>query len=639
MYYQQGNSLKKWRRIRAVNIVLVVLLFCLFGTAVNGMAESSSDFMVFQQDDEVQDAKDYVPGEILVIYKADTLVSRQEKPEEAYYVQSDENRFILDEDDTGYDAQAQIIVVDVGEEEAAIVEYMQNPEVLYAQPNYLYYCSAVVPTDPAYATKQKVNMQLIKAEDGWSITKGTSTVTIAVIDTGINLKHEDLIGTWDKQANTINADITVDDSSVSDVYGHGSHVAGIIVAQMNNGKGIAGIAPACRVMPIKAGVAGYSSVSLERAIRYAVDNGADVINLSIGGKNFDQLLFDACNYAETKGVVIVASTGNDNQDTHEYPASYPTVIGVTAVDSSGNKMPFNYNTSVKLAAPGKAIYSAYYTTASSYVTADGTSMATPVVAGICGLIIGKNPGITPDEVRQILYSTAQDRGDKGYDVHYGYGIVNMYAALMAKPEKSDSFEPNNGYSQAAQLALGTEIGAKLSYADDSDVYTFSIEDESEVTVCITAPKDLAIFEPYLVSKDSDAPQELFTVQLMKSEALKTIYPGNTYEQSFELSPGTYYVSLSAAERGTFSNEEYKLTINSKETKTRTLYGDIFADGVIDSKDLTLLSQYLASWPLELLTDFNFEAADTFADGVIDTKDAVKLAQYLANWTVVLGVND
>ena len=560
MNFKQESSHYSLLRFRCVSLVLVVFLCCFFSLAAYGFAENQFDVTVFDLESEEQESMDYVPGEILVVYKADALDSVQAAPGNLY-VQSEVNAQF--ENDAVYDPQVQIVSVEAGEEEAEILEYMKDPEVLFAQPNYVYQCLDVIPSDPFYKTYQQTYMQLINAEKGWSITKGDSAVTIAVIDTGINLAHEDLSGVCVKQANTIEEVITFDDAFLNDVSGHGTHVAGIIAAQMNNALGVTGIAPGCKIMPIKAGEYNFTSAAVDRAIRYAVHNGADVISMSLGGESFDPYLLNACYFAEENGVVVLVAAGNDNRTTYEYPASNPTVIGVTGVDHSGNSANFTRNASVKVAAPGKDIYSTYINGSNSYKLSGGTSQATPMVAAVCGLIISKHPGITPDEVRQMLYSTARDAGTKGYDVVFGYGILDMYAVLQTTPVKSDRFEPNNVYGLATPIASRSETNANFLYADDVDVYQFSIDATTELKISVTAPKNLAITEPYLISQSSAVLKDLFSYRRENSRALQTIAADSTFEKTYTLAPGTYFISMSAVNRGTFSSEEYKLVLNHK----------------------------------------------------------------------------
>ena len=634
MDYKQSINYYSRIRFRIVSVVLIILLCCLFSVSAYGLTENQSDGMISGQESTALETMDYVPGEILVVYKAAATDNEQAATGNIYRSNElDPQTESIDENNTNM----QIVTVEAGEEEAEIAAFMKDPHVLYAQPNYLYQCSEVVPSDPLYIRYQQTYMQLIKAEQGWDITKGNSAVTIAVIDTGINLGHEDLAGVCYKQANTIENIITYDDASLNDVRGHGTHVAGIIAAQMNNGLGGAGVAPGCKIMPIRAGVNDFTSVAIDRAIRYAVNNGADVINMSLGGTAFDKILLEACYFAEENGVVVLVAAGNNNSTAFEYPASNPTVIGVTGVEAAGNSAGFTHNVSVKVAAPGRNIYSTYIGGSNAYTLSGGTSQASPMVAAVCGLIISQHPGITTDEVRQILYSTAQDAGTKGYDVIFGYGIVNMFAALQTNPVKSDSFEPNNVNGLATPIASRSEITANFRYADDVDVYQFSIDTAAELKISVTAPSDLAVIEPYLIPRSTTVWRDLFSYRRSNPLKLKTITAGSTFEKTYTLEPGDYFISMSADTRGTFSSRDYKLVLYSEEIKPKILYGDVFADGEINSKDLTLLAQYLAGWPFDLSMDLlNLEAADVYVDGVIDTKDVVKLAQYLAGWTVVLG---
>ena len=557
------------QQFRWLSFVLVLSL--LFGISSYAMAAPQSKRVSIREEKTTLKKADYVPGEIIVVYKKDADSGTQKSGGNYSAMRNKKNSSKPKGKEIGVDTETRMITVNAGEEEAQIEEYLQDPDVLYAQPNYQYQCLDIVPNDPLYAANQQNFMRLIQAEKGWEISKGNASVIIAVIDTGITLNHEDLEGVFVNQANTIESTISHDDASVKDEHGHGTRMAGIIAAQMDNNKGITGIAPDCRIMPIKAGRFGFESDDVCRAIRYAVDNGAAVINMSIGGYYFDQMLLDACNYAEENGVIVVAAAGNADFSTgdktrYEYPASNPSVIAVSGVDENGNTANYTYNASVKVAAPAKQVYSTH--TTGSYVSASGTSLATPMVAAVCGLIISNNPGITTDQVKQILYSTAQDKGASGYDVVYGYGILNMFGALSQTPESTDAFEPNNVNKLATPILTRSSTAAKLSYGDDIDVYRFSVDTKSELTVSISTPINIITTVPCVAPAGGGVPTDLYTLQQNKSNLLKTIQSGTSPSKTtYTLEPGTYYISITAAKRGEFSDKEYQLVLSNPADRT------------------------------------------------------------------------
>ena len=286
------------------------------------------------------------------------------------------------------------------------------------------------PNDPYYGIFQW-NLPQIRAPQAWDLVTGTASVGIAVVDTGVDYYHPDLASSrlW------LGYDFANDDSDPMDDHGHGTHVAGIAAANTNNGIGVAGVCWGCDILAVKVlGADGSGSVSwVASGIRYAADWGAawgkrTVINLSLGGPDDVAVLRDAVAYARSKGALIVAAAGNDNTSAPFYPAAYPGVIGVSAVDDNDQKAWFsNYGPYVDLAAPGVDILSTI--PSNDYGWASGTSMAAPHVAGVAGLLWSIRPMFTADQVCEGLLRTAADLGPPGRDDFYGYGRVDAYAAV------------------------------------------------------------------------------------------------------------------------------------------------------------------------------------------------------------------
>jgi thermitase len=326
------------------------------------------------------------------------------------------------------------VAVESGRELETIAALRQNPNVLYAEPNYIAYAFDTIPDDPDYGSQW--GLPKIDAPAAWDITTGGSDVTIAVVDTGIDLGHPDLscFGKLTSGWDFVNNDAIPDDD-----FGHGSHVAGIAAACTNNGIGVAGVAWGARLMPVKVldanGIGSYEDVA--NGITYAVDHGADIINLSLGGSESSTTLADAVQYADDHGVLVVSAAGNCAQGGSQcgnlvnpliYPAAYPTTLAVAATDSNDNWAYFSeYRPYVDVAAPGVSIYSTWKN--DSYTSLQGTSMATPYVAGLAALIWSFDPSLTRDQVRTIIQSTADDLGAPGKDDYFGYGRINARRAL------------------------------------------------------------------------------------------------------------------------------------------------------------------------------------------------------------------
>ncbi|WP_225228949.1 S8 family peptidase [Bacillus sp. PS06] len=282
------------------------------------------------------------------------------------------------------------------------------------------------PNDALYKRYQW-NLPMIQAESGWGISRGAEDIRIAVLDTGVDLDHPDLVGRLTKGYN-----IVADTNKPEDDNGHGTHVAGIIASVTNNEEGVAGITWFNPIMPVKVmGNEGYgSSFDIANGIKWATDNGADIINMSLGNYRDSDLLHDAIKYAYDHDVIVIAASGNDNSNHPSYPAAYPEVLSVSAVDYQGNKASFsNYGDYVDITAPGVHIPSTYLE--SQYAALSGTSMATPHVAALAGLIKSVQPELKNIEVMDIIKSTSIDLGPKGHDQYFGEGLINVSAALEA----------------------------------------------------------------------------------------------------------------------------------------------------------------------------------------------------------------
>ena len=275
----------------------------------------------------------------------------------------------------------------------------------------------------------------------WAITKTTfgamwpgsvgAGVTIAVVDTGVDASHPDLAGRVLPGCRFLNTGST-GQLGANDDYGHGTHVAGIAAALTDNGRGIEGAAPGARILPVKVldgQGQGYSS-DIANGVVWAANNGAQVINLSLGGPSAGTAMAAAIGYARLHGVTVVAAAGNSALDGNApmYPGASPGVIGVAAVDSNMQHATFsNTGSYIDLAAPGVGIISTV--PGGSYASWSGTSMATPYVAAAAAIVKAARPACTPDGVEARLESGATDLGAAGRDDSFGLGLVNPLRAL------------------------------------------------------------------------------------------------------------------------------------------------------------------------------------------------------------------
>lgn len=268
-------------------------------------------------------------------------------------------------------------------------------------------------------------------------------VIVAVVDTGVRLDHPDLASRLVGPGR----DFVSGHADANDDHGHGTHVAGSIGAATGNGTGIAAVAPEARILPVKvlAASGNGSYAAIASGIRYAADNGARVINMSLGGPCAgDQILPQAIQYATSKGVVVIAAAGNSNTGQAQCPASLPGVIGVSATDPNDQKASFsNFGVNAKIAAPGTAIRSTVPTSGgqmshpSGYNDAQGTSMAAPHVAGVAALVIAANPAFSVQQVTDRLLQTADNIGQPSL----GAGRVNALRAVGSAPAPTPGPSP------------------------------------------------------------------------------------------------------------------------------------------------------------------------------------------------------
>lgn len=302
----------------------------------------------------------------------------------------------------------------------------------YIEANYIYTIDAL-PDDPQY--NKQWNFRAINIEQAWNETKGAG-VTVAVIDTGVSevpdLKLTKFVDGYD---------FVNDKDDASDDNGHGTHVAGTIAQSTNNGYGVAGIAYEASIMPLKvlSGSGGGTIADIAEAIKFAADNGADIINMSLGGGGDSNMMKEAIEYAHNKGVTIVAAAGNEGRNAASYPARYPKVISVAATDATGQKASYsNFGAGVDLAAPGgsgtdeagRIIQNTINpaTGETVFVGFQGTSMAAPHVAGVAALI--RSTGVdSSEEILDILQQSSRQVSEDHLN-HYGAGHLDANAAVQ-----------------------------------------------------------------------------------------------------------------------------------------------------------------------------------------------------------------
>lgn len=335
--------------------------------------------------------------------------------------------------------------------EGLIKLLQKNPLVESVEPNHRVYIQNI-PDDPKFS--QQWNLKILNLKKTWKKNKGNNSVTVAVLDTGILTKHPDLKGNLTSGYDFIDNDNDPTDTSAT--FSHGTHVAGIIGALTDNSQGIAGINWQVKIMPVRvigpAGNGGYDK--LISGIRWATDNGADIINMSLGGAYSHSSLQETIQYAVNNGVTVIAAAGNEGSTPILYPARYPETISVGAI-GPGKKRSYysNYGSELDLVAPGGDIkdntliypQNQILSTAGpeqKYAWKQGTSMATPHVSGLVALLYSE--GINnPEQIKTLLKKTADDLGVTGTDKKYGAGLININRALNIDKSNLPDIETDN----------------------------------------------------------------------------------------------------------------------------------------------------------------------------------------------------
>ncbi|MDE0200263.1 MAG: S8 family serine peptidase [Caldilineaceae bacterium] len=345
-----------------------------------------------------------------------------------------------------------------GTELEAAEAFMLDPAVEYAEPDYLIFAATVgehaavegrkleesgvasketqstlrsasdegTPNDPFY--DRQWALAKIEAEAAWKVSTG-SNVIVAVIDSGVDLDHPELSARVLEGYDFVNGDTVADDD-----YGHGTLVAGVVAAAAHNERGIAGLAWDAQILPVKVldnQGQGVSS-NLTCALYWAANEGADVINISIisFGPSFG--MQSAINYAANEGALIFSASGNlyEQGNPVTYPAALDNVIAVGATDKNDAHAWFSSaGTFVDVAAPGVGIYSPFPPTHEEYRSVNGTSLATPHVVGLAALVLSAAPGLSSEEVEEVIQQSAVDLGDASKDDKFGHGRIDASAAM------------------------------------------------------------------------------------------------------------------------------------------------------------------------------------------------------------------
>lgn len=396
-------------------------------------------------------SSEYIPGELLV----------KLKPNTNYKIQSVQ--------ETNYN-NVQRIKVPIGLEEQYYKFFKRLKYVEYVEPNYIIEPAGLIVNDPYINLQWAINK--IRLPDVWVNTIGNSNIIIGVIDSGLDTTHPDLAGQYITGWNVI-----TNTTDTVDTFGHGTKVAGTIIAIGNNSIGIAGTSWNCKVMPIKVdSIEGGKTTSyyLSNGIIYAATHGCKVLNISYCYDSYISTVHSAINTALSNGCSIVSSSGNDGSTSPNYPAAHDGVISVGASNQDDCRAWFSScGSTMHIVAPGEEIYTTEL--GGGYGNHSGTSFSSPIVAGIVALMLDTNPNLTNNSIVDIINLSAIDINTLGFDDLTGYGrldAVNAIRMSLEYPNISYSFTENNITNKQYIVKLLVSNNMKLEYTCNNK--TFSV---------------------------------------------------------------------------------------------------------------------------------------------------------------------
>lgn len=425
----------------------------------------------------------FVPGRVLVKFRSNVGLDHAQQIIAALGVRED-----------GVLPATGVHVLDLPEEanEAAFANALAaRPDVEFAELDRIVQPADITPNDPWFGSWEWY-LTKINAPAAWSVTTGDKSIIIAILDTGVDGTHPDLQAKMVPGWNIYN-----NNSDTSDVYGHGTVVAGIAAASSNNGQGVASIAWNCPIMPVRIsavdGTATYSAMA--SGLTWAADHGARVANISYEASD-SATVKSAASYFQSKGGVVTSSAGN--RASFDSAPDNPYILTISATDVNDLITSWtNTGNNVDLAAPGSA-----YTTFEGgiYSSATGTSISAPIVAGAAALVLSSNPSLTGSQVQDILKQNADDFGSIGWDSSYGSGRVNVARAVSAasSPSSADVMPPAVTFTNPTDgVVVSGTVPIAVSAADNVGV--------SSVTLSVDGIKTATdTFSPYTFAWNTNA---------------------------------------------------------------------------------------------------------------------------------------
>ncbi|SFD86568.1 Serine protease, subtilisin family [Lentibacillus persicus] len=462
-------------------------------------------------------------------------------------------------------AQTQYITVRVPENadyHKKLTIVREHPAVEMAEPDYQRELS-YIPDAPGYG--EQWYLDRIRMPEAWELERGSDEITVAVLDSGVDRDHPDLEGRVLPGYDVVN-----DKPDPTDNLGHGTRVAGIIAANPDS-PGITGMDFNVNILPIKVVNADgeIASQDVQKGIYYAIEHGADIINMSLGANQYSELEEEAIAAAEEAGITLVAAAGNDGLNRPFYPASYPGVISVSATDKNDERPWFsNYGRYVDIAAPGLSIYSTALN--GEHTIDDGTSFSAPMISGMSALLKAAHPDAERDQIEWMMEKSADQVSGKRWTESLGYGRLNAYSALQTDmPEWSnDVSDEKDG---ATNVQLDEPMEATLASPMDTDWFQVDVDFEGLLHVSI--PDDSSMLDLVSATEGPDGERQFF------DNAGK----GSGEDFVLPVEKGTYHIAVFDA-YDHWSEKGYQIEVSKTYFEDAGMYREqidaLVEDGVI-----------------------------------------------------------
>ncbi|KSU83056.1 Subtilase family protein [Fictibacillus enclensis] len=421
--------------------------------------------------------------------------------------------------------------------ETILAKVQKDTAVDYAEPNYLAQKTAVSgePNDRLYS-QQWALKKIHWTKNLGNPTAGQKPVIVAVLDTGVDADHPDLKGKVLKGKDFVNHFKTADDT-----VGHGTEVSGIIAAAVDNKRGISGINNNVMILPVRVGgKVSFPSSSIVAGLHYAIDHGAKVINMSFGGGEPSQAQYDAILEAVSKGITLVAASGNEHPVYGvNYPAAYPQVISVGATRYNDVIAPFSSRgPRLDLTAPGMEIMTTKKDGKYGSKDVSGTSFSAPMVSGVASLLLSKNPSLKPQQIEYMLEKSAftpdRYKNAGGLSDLYGYGRVEAANALQVKMP-STAGDAADRPSKAKVVSLGKSYTDGFNLPFDGDMFKFKLAKDRNVRIEVSAVKGM---DPVIAVNRMDKNGRLTYEKIQDKNGI-----GKGEVWSAKLKSGTSYITV------------------------------------------------------------------------------------------------